>query len=206
MANAFTTPTGGQTDTQSLPEAASLCSLGNCPPALPLLAPDRPDACLTPSPQIRAHGTQHAATHTDRCTGPSGRERPQDPTPGPTDTPPPHKHVALDPVQGDGEAARVIDCPFPPLSQHASYRCLARNPWPSLPSLCLKDPSWLESPLASQPPFPPVGKYPLSGRHLFPFPSAGPTGGIQPQNRKSWAGAPRGPEAETGNGRGAKAS
>lgn len=111
--------------------------------------------------------------HTARVAGITWLQ-PQAPlTPPPTNTSL-LNYLSLDPVQGDGETVRAISCPFPPISQHVTYHRLTLHLWPPLPSLRLTNPFVLESPLASQPPFPPSEKYPLSGPHLFPFPSVGP--------------------------------
>lgn len=124
-------------------------------------------------------------------------------------TPPPTNtsllnYLSLDQVQGDGETVRAISCPFPPISQHISYHHLTLHLWPPLPSLCLENPFVLESPLASQPPFPPSEKH---GPHLFPFRSVGPHQRT-PVSKQEAPGvsAVSGPGAQTGSGRGVNTS
>lgn len=161
---------------QSLPKVASLCSLDSCPPAPPVLTRKHPDTCLPPSTRICACDIQHTATHIDWGTHGAGRwgyQPPADPTPGTTHTPS-HKcrPGAIFPwIQFKGwRLSESHQLPLPSAFPAGLLSLSHKSPLAPLPSWCLKTLSLLESPLASQPPFPPSGKYPLSAGPPFSFP------------------------------------
>lgn len=129
--------------------------------------------------------TQGAPSQTYR----SGCRHHMAPATSTTNTPS-HKHVTFElSFLGSGSRgwrnSESHQLPFP--SNFPARLLSPSHTSPLAPSSFL-DPFVLESPLASQPPFPPSEKYPLSGPHLFPFPSVGP----RPADSSLKTGSPRG--------------